>query len=139
MDKIGDVLVSRNDLSGALSRYEERPVEGRQERRASSTTAMFSIPMIFPERFRVRGGLEIARRLMAADPSHAEHARDVFVSLARLGMARGQAGDAGAACAAFAEAKAIVEPLARAAPDHHQRQQDLAWIVQRMEEFGCKG
>ncbi|MFZ1772690.1 MAG: hypothetical protein WAT78_01890 [Rhizobiaceae bacterium] len=107
MNKIGDVLVSRNDLTGALARYEE--------------------------------GLEIARRLMAADPSHAEHARDVFVSLARLGMTRGQDGDAGAACAAFAEAKTIVEPLAKAAPDNHQRQQDLAWIVQTMEEAGCKG
>ena len=60
-------------------------------------------------------------------------------SLTRLGMARGQAGEADAACAAFAEAKTIVEPLARAAPDNYQRQQDLAWIVQTMEKSGCKG
>ncbi len=50
--KIGDVLVARNDLAGALKAYEE--------------------------------GLEIARRLAAADPSHAKRARDVFSSLVRI-------------------------------------------------------
>ena len=53
--------------------------------------------------------LAIARRLAADNPGSAEAARDLVVSLVRMGQVRGQAGDGQAAASALAEAFAILD------------------------------
>ena len=82
-------------------------------------------------------GLEIKRRLMATDPSHSERARDVFVSLAKNRRAELGRGKKDSACARFAEAIAIIKPLAKRSPDIYQLQLDLAWIESQIAETGC--
>ena len=46
-------------------------------------------------------------------------------SLAKIGQTELGRGGKSAACARFAEALAIIKPLAERAPDMHQLQQDL--------------
>ena len=154
-NEVGDVLRARNDLAGALTRYEEGLEIQRRlaaadpshaERARDVSVSVNKIGDVLRARNDLAGalaryeeGLEIRRRLATADPSHAERARDVFFSLARIGKVQRQKGANAPACAAFAEARGIIAPLAKAAPDHHQRQQDLAWIEARIAEAGCGG
>jgi tetratricopeptide (TPR) repeat protein len=105
LDRIGDVLVARNDLEGALKHYRE--------------------------------GLDISRALYEQDKSHAERARDVFVSLGKIGLALELQGDGAAACTRYREARDINIALAKAAPDMHVLQTDGDWLTERMKEAGC--
>ncbi len=102
LERVGDVLLSRNDLEGALKNYQE--------------------------------GLEIRRRLMAADPSHAERARDVSVSLSRLASVFLMKGEQQVGCQHLTEAWRIVARLAEVAPDVHVYTTDLAWLDARIAE-----
>jgi tetratricopeptide (TPR) repeat protein len=153
LDRIGDVLVARNDLGGALKAYEEGLEIARRlmaadpshaERARDVSVSVNKIGDVLVARNDLGGalkayeeGLEIRRRLMAADPSHAERARDVSVSLAKIGIAERQQGQNKAACARFLEARAIIEPLAKGAPDNHIRQTDLRNIAAEIKRTGC--
>ncbi len=106
LDRIGDVLLSRNDLEGALKNYQE--------------------------------GLEIRRRLMAADPSHAERARDVSVSLSKLASVPLMQGKQQIGCSHLTEARNIIAGLAEKAPDVHVYKSDLAWLDEMIAEH-CGG
>ncbi len=105
MNKIGDVLVSRNDLSGALSRYEE--------------------------------GLEIARRLMAADPSHAERARDVSVSVNKIGDVLRSRNDLSGALSRYEEGLEIARRLMAADPSHAEHARDVSVSLGQDRRCSC--
>ena len=102
LERIGDVLRSRNDLEGALKNYRE--------------------------------GLDISRRLMDADPTHAERARDVAMSLLRIGNVEVAREAGAAACGYFVEARDIIAALARQAPDVHVYNNDLASLDEQIAQ-----
>jgi tetratricopeptide (TPR) repeat protein len=79
--------------------------------------------------------VEIAERLAAANPDSAQAARDVSVSLERLGdflSSRGQAGDAEQALGHYQRRLEIAERLAAANPDSAQVAHDLKVSIERV-------
>jgi tetratricopeptide (TPR) repeat protein len=100
LERIGDVLRSRNDLDGALKNYNE--------------------------------GLEIRRRLMNEDPSHAGRAQDVAISLFKLAQIDEQREDTSSACSRYREARDIIGALAEKAPDIMQLQQQRSVLDERV-------
>ena len=98
-------LVSRNDLSGALARYEE--------------------------------GLEIRHGLMAADPSHAEHARDVSVSVNKIGDVLPIRDDLSGALSRYEEGLEIGRRLMAADASHAERARDVSVSLDRIGDVLC--
>ena len=82
--------------------------------------------------------LAIRRQLFSADPNSAHAARDLSVSLNRLGdfyRARGQAGDAELALEQFEEALRIAQQLFAANPNSAQAARDLSVFLNRLGDF----
>ena len=144
LDRIGDVLRSRNDLDGALKNYQEGLDIRRRlmaadpshaERARDVSVSVNKIGDVLRSRNDLDGalknyqeGLDISRRLMAADPSHAERARDVAVSLSKLGQVEAARESDAAARGYFRQARDIIAALARQAPDVHVYNNDLAYL-----------
>ena len=143
LERVGDVLLSRNDLEGAFKNYREGLDIRRRlmdadpthaERARDVSVSVNKIGDVLRSRNDLEGalknyreGLDIRRRLMDADPTHAERARDVALSLLRVGQVE-VAREVGAACGYFRQARDIIAALARQAPDVHVYNNDLAWI-----------
>ena len=70
-------------------------------------------------------GLEIRRRLMAADPTNAGRARDVSVSLNRIGDVRSSRNELQGALRAYEEGLEIRRGLMAADPSHSERARDV--------------
>ncbi|WP_395794447.1 DUF4062 domain-containing protein, partial [Aquimonas sp.] len=82
--------------------------------------------------------VEIAERLAAANPDSAQAARDVSVSLERLGdflSSRGQAGDAEQALGYYQRSLEVRERLAAANPDSAQAARDVSVSLERLGDF----
>jgi tetratricopeptide (TPR) repeat protein len=104
-DEIGDVLIARNDLEGALTNYREGLEIARAlyaadrsnaERARDVSVSLNKIGDVLIARNDLEGaltnyreGLELRRALYAADRSNAERARDVYVSLWKIAQAGG--------------------------------------------------
>ena len=97
-----------------------------------------SLAMIFPERFRAtRRAFEIARRLMAADASHAERARDVSVSVNKIGDVLVSRNDLSGALARYEEGLEIARRLLAADPSHAERARDVSVSLERIGDVSC--
>ena len=137
--EIGDIRSWRDNLDAALAAYQkgklvaetsgnERDVwqwsVGADRRRAPRATMILEGALKAYEE-----GLEITRRLMAADPSHAERARDVSVSLERIGDVRSARNDLEGALKAYEEGLEIRRRLMAADPSHAERARDVSVSV----------
>src|SRR5204863_283218 len=85
-----------------------------------------------------QGALEIAQRLRAANPNDAQAARDLSVSLNKLGdfyLRRGEAGDAGRALEAYQGSLEIFQwpPVFRS--NDAQAARDLSVSLERLGDF----
>lgn len=116
-----DVSISLNKLGDFLS---ERAHSG------DADTAM---------KFYTRS-LEIAEKLLLANPDSAEAAQDVATNLHNLGdilSRRGQPGDAEAVLKHYSRSLDIVEKLLLANPDSVHAQRELSFSLERLGTFLC--
>ncbi|MBM3564003.1 MAG: tetratricopeptide repeat protein, partial [Alphaproteobacteria bacterium] len=79
-----------------------------------------------------REGLDISRRLMDADPTHAERARDVSVSVNKIGDVLRSRNDLEGALKNYREGLDIRRRLMDADPTHAERARDVAMSLLRI-------
>ena len=82
--------------------------------------------------------LELAQKLLAASPDSAQAARDVSVSMDRLGdflTRRGQPGDAEAALKHFTRENELLEKLLTASPDSAQAARDVSVSMEKLGDL----
>ncbi|MBO3707995.1 MAG: SEL1-like repeat protein [Candidatus Accumulibacter sp.] len=85
-----------------------------------------------------RRSLELGERLLVANPESAQAARDVSVSLIRLGgflASRGLPGDAEAALGHYRRSLELGEPLLVANPESAQAARDVSVSLERLADF----
>jgi tetratricopeptide (TPR) repeat protein len=152
--RIGQVLLARNNLDGALEHFTEGfdirrrlaradPSHAERARDVSVSLVRIGDVLVAPNNLdgaleHFTEGLDIFRRLARADPSHAERARDVSVSLAKLAQIDGARGDAVSALAKFCEAREIIAALRTKSPDLAGLKNDLAWLDRRIAKLEGK-
>lgn len=83
-----------------------------------------------------RASLDIAERLVKADPGNTEWQQDVGLSLQRIGLVAADQGDTAVARTAYERGLAIMQALVARAPDHAAFKRDLAWFEARLKELG---
>ncbi|MET0240581.1 MAG: tetratricopeptide repeat protein [Sphingobium sp.] len=150
MNEIGDILVARNDLAGALAAYEEGltirrtlaegdPSSAHAQRDVS--VSLDRIGNILVARNDLAGalaayeeGLTIARTLAKGDPSSAHAQRDVSVSLNKVGNILVARNDLAGALAAYEEGLTIARTLGEGDPSSAHAQRDLFVSLWRMAE-----
>ncbi len=157
LDSLGDFLSDRNqpgNAVAALGHYEESLEIRRQLHRANPESGVAARDVSISlnrlgDFLRARGqpgddeaalghyqaSLEIRRQLHRANPESGVAARDVSVSLDKLGdflSARGQPGDAEAALGQYEESLEIRRQLQRANPESGQAARDVSVSLVRM-------
>jgi tetratricopeptide (TPR) repeat protein len=141
-DELGDILVARNDLGGALLRYEEglgirRTLAKRDPSSASAqqdvSVSLDRVGNILVARndlgralSRYEEGLGIARTLAKLDPLSASAQRDVLVSLSKVGDILVVGNDLGRALSRYEEGLGIARTLAKLDPSSASAQRDVS-------------
>jgi tetratricopeptide (TPR) repeat protein len=148
LDRIGDVLVARNDLEGALKHYREgleisralyEQDKSHAERARDVSVSLDRIGDVLVARNDLEGalkhyreGLEIRRALYEQDKSHAERARDVSVSLDRIGDVLVARNDLAGALNHYREGLDISRALYEQDKSHGERARDVSVSVNKI-------
>ena len=160
LEQMGDFLTNRGqvgDVEQALAHYQrsleirERLFEANPESAQAARDVSFSLERLgdFLTRRGKAGdadqalahyqrGLEIRERLLGANPESAQAARDVSLSLNKLGgflTSRGKAGDADQALAHYQRGLEIRERLLGANPESAQAARDVSFSLERLGDF----
>ncbi len=165
LERLGDVYRARGqtgDVEAALEKYEkgleirEKLYGANPESRESARDVSLSLNRL-GDVYRARGeagdveaalekyekGLEIAEKLYGTNPESRESARDVSVSLERLGdvyRARGEAGDLEAALEKYGKGLEIREKLYGANPESRESARDVSVSLNKLGDvFRARG
>ncbi|HEX8165543.1 MAG TPA: tetratricopeptide repeat protein [Beijerinckiaceae bacterium] len=147
LDRIGNVLLARGDLVGALARYEECSAIVRRlastdpshadHQRAVSVSLNKTGDVLVAQGdlagalARYKEGLAIRRRLASADSSHTECQRDLSFSLSKTGDVLVAQGDVAGALTRYEEGLEIARRLANANPSYAEHQRNLSAVLNR--------
>ncbi|MEL6817481.1 MAG: hypothetical protein AAFP80_02395 [Pseudomonadota bacterium] len=138
--EVGDIRLSRGNLSAALAEYEEgKAVAERTGNERDLSVSHNKIGDMEVARgdaesalAAYQAGLVIAEKLAAQDPTNTEWQRDLSVSHNKIGDMEVARGDAESALAAYQAGLAIAEKLAAQDPTNTQWQRDLSVSHERI-------
>jgi tetratricopeptide (TPR) repeat protein len=145
---LGDILMSRGDLSGALKNYREsvaiadslaKSDPGNADWQRDLSVSFNKIGDVQVAQGDLSGalkgygeGLAIADRLAKSDPGNADWQRDLSVSFNKIGDVRVARGDLPGALKSYRDDLAIADRLAKSDPGNARWQRDLSVSFDRI-------